>query len=355
MNRIISMSLLILSAQALWSCNPPDEYFNQRINLLPTPVALQDYMVLVDTNHEEAIMISASAEDQGESVRIPLPTGPFAAIERPGDYDEILILAAGHSGSRSRLQTPATLSRLDADGGLVSYELGNNPFDTMYVDEAGRYVFLTRKGLNNTLVENPNEIAVVNLVAAPSDPDAVTFITLEGLPLNVFYSKDFQINGTDKNLICVASVSTLFLIDLDHLERYPTVVYLGETEDAEPIIPEQVIFGADAARIYLRAPAASDIYSLKLNSRDTDGDRNDFATSIDIIGVEESPTDMILYTVDNQSFLFVVANHRFGHYIDVATGRTVTVSFAETITRAWYFSRIVDNVTTHHALLWTPN
>ena len=316
-------------------------------------VATDSKLVFLNYNQNEAVLIDAT--DGAQSVqRINLPVGPMYAEKRKGNEDEVLILGYGSEGSRDSSEQPATLTRLNSQGQLVSYNLGFNPFDTLVQDPEGRFVFLLRRGNNDALIRNLNEIAVVDLAAPATSVNAVVIQTLESQPYSFFFSEQFKIGGTVRKLVCIASVNALSLVDLEHLDRMPTTVYLGQEEDAN-ILPRQVIFDSATSRIYVRSENSDDLFTLRLSARDADVGHNNFATSMDIVAVGSEPSEMEMYSENGNSYLAVIsARSHEAYFVDTATSKTWSVGVPAGISRIKVFQRShVDNITLH-ALLWAP-
>ncbi|MBN2717323.1 MAG: hypothetical protein JXX14_15830 [Deltaproteobacteria bacterium] len=319
------------------------------------PVSMANRTVFINQNSNEAILLDSTMTSKGEAIRVDVPYAPIYMQRRNGAHNEVLILSKGHPGSRDSLQKSAALTLVNAHGRKTVFELGNNPFDTVIADPEGDYVFLMRQRMEDKLLENINEVAIISLNGNPDLDSTLVYRTLEGTPNQVFFSENFQIGGVPKKIACVASTDMLFIFDLEHLDRRPTSVYLGKN-NSTAIHAEQIIFDGKTERIYVRSSSSDDIFSLKLTARVADEDRNDFATSIDIIGVGRHPSDMALYYESDNSKLFVVAEVSEESYIiDVATGKTIQIPFPGPIDRVHIFTRTTLGVESRHALVWKTN
>lgn len=350
--------IFYLLFMAVVACEDADPFFEMQQNILYPPVSMADRTVFVNQNANEAILLDSRLSSKGDAIRVSIPYAPILMERRKGEHNEVLILSKGHPGSRDSLQKSAALTLLTANGQKTVFALGNNPFDTIITDPDGDYAFLMRQRMEDKLLENINEVAIIALNGNPSLDSTLVYRTLEGTPNRVFFSQNFQIDGEPRKIACVASTDMLFIFDLEHLERRPTSVYLGKNNDTA-ILAEQIIFDDQplSNRIYIRSPDSNDIFSLRLTPRKSDDNRNDFATSIDIIGVGRRPTDMSLYHEEmNGKFyskLFIVAEiSQEGYIIDVSTGKTTQIPFPGPVDKAHIFTKTSLGVDTRHVLVW---
>ncbi|MDJ0766338.1 MAG: hypothetical protein QNJ97_25405 [Myxococcota bacterium] len=352
MKRITCILILGFGLILILACGEADPFFETKQYFLDPPVALKSKTVFVNTSTDQAILLDSTMTSNGDTIRVNLPKAPIYMERRAGDHDQVIILTRGHTGNANQLQKVATLSLLDSTGALKVIELGNNPFDTIVSDPEGKYLFLLRKRLVDALIENINEVAIVQLDAAPEAINSLVYRTLTSTPQSVFFSENFKIGGEPRKIACVVSTNMLFLFDMENLHRRATSVYLGQN-NAVPIVAEQIIFDEFSSRIYVRSPESNDVFALKLTPRVADEDRNDFATAIDIIGVGDRPTDMSSFYEEGNSKLFVVAEASAESYIvDVPTGKTISIHFPGPIDRVHLFTRSELGSETRHALVW---
>ncbi len=343
---IIGYGLLVLIG-----CTDPDPFFEKETNIIP-PVSIGSKTVFVNQGTNKALLLDSTLDGSGETLRVQLSKAPIYMEKRKGKHSDVLILSEGHPGDSNHKQKAAALTVLNEKGNKKIFKLGNNPFDTIISDPEGEYVVLLRRTLANKLLKNINEIAIIKLGKNDNTENSVLYKTLEGTPQNVFYSEDFKIDGKKRKIACIVASDILFLIDLEHLNRRPTTIYLGKN-NTYPILAEQEIFDNKTQRIYVRSSNANDIFALKLTTRKVDTDRNDFATALDIIGVGKKPSDMAFFHEDNNSRLFVVsAGDNDGSLIDVATGKTTTVPFHGNIDSVYLFTKKTMGIKTQHALVW---
>ena len=348
-NMIIGQLIALLFVLA--GCEDADPYFNRSVVNLTGTVATKTHLVMVDYAHNRALMLGLTEQNIGKVESVPVPSAPLYAEKRMNS-DETLILSAGTPGNKDMAEQPAALTRLQSNGKKITYSLGSKPFDTLVASPDGRYVILMRRILSNFVLENMNEIAIVDMTVPPQNASAVIFKTLSGRPGEVFFSENFSIEGQARSIVAISSQGALFILDSSHFERQETTVYLGQNNDLI-VVPNQVIFDSASPRLYVRANNADDIFSLRLTSRTVAENKNDFSTSIDIIGVGGTATDMSLYHENGNGYLFVMAAASGKcAIVNVATGRTFSLNLPEGLNRAYLFERGTGSATSRHALLY---
>jgi hypothetical protein len=300
------------------ACGERDSSLERSIDLMDAPIALRGELVFIDKNDRAFLLDVSGSELSPEAQVIALPHDPKLAVRRSGkDKDgEVLVLTGGRRASDSERAEPATLTAIEHDGHIRKYTLGN-PFDRMQQSEDGRYVFMFKSGSSERLLDNPNEIAIVDLNKQPKDKDAINLRTLrsfEDAPLSVVYSPPMALLGETRRLAIVLSHSNVTLIDLDHISRRETTVQLSGLNDAK-VEPAQVAFDPMLPKLYVRGSASNDVFVFSLSARPggtmgDDGDKqehNDFRPSIDQLGVGALPSDMSLYDSPSGSRLLVLS------------------------------------------------
>jgi hypothetical protein len=300
------------------ACGERDSSLEGSIDLMDAPVALPGELVFIDKNDRAFLLDVSGSELSPEAKVVALPHAPKLAVRRNGKSKggEVLVLTGGRRASDAEKAEPATLTAIEHGGGIRKYTLGN-PFDRMEQSEDGRYVFMFKSGTSERLLDNPNEIAIVDLSKTPKQKDAINLRTLrsfEDAPLSVVYSPPMSLLGETRRLAIVLSHSNVTLIDLDHISRRETTVQLSGVNDAK-VEPAQVAFDPMLPKLYVRGSASNDVFVFNLSARPggtkgDDGDaqeHNDFRPSIDQLGVGALPSDMSLYDSPSGSRLLVLS------------------------------------------------
>jgi hypothetical protein len=151
----------------LLACGSHDESLDRPLDLM-APLALESTLVMVDKAAPQAFLLDTSQDPlPTEPIVAELPHGPTLATRR-NDHDEGLVLCLGRRADSEHEEEAASLVALEPNGTLRSYPLGN-PFDRMEQSPDGQYAFLfkSKEGTAERLLDNPNEVAVVDLDKQP--------------------------------------------------------------------------------------------------------------------------------------------------------------------------------------------
>ncbi len=300
-----SLFMLLLPLQALAiGCGNQAPGFREPVDLLDSPVVLKDTLVFVDAHGNRAFLFNAAAEKPApDAKQIALPFGPLSAERRnnkdPSDTtEEALVLCEGRRSSTTAAAEHAALAAVTRAGVVRSYDLGTTPFDTLVQSDDGRYAVLFRSGKDESrLLNNANALVVIDLDEKPTSKAAVTPKTPPSFghrPTKAVFSPMMTIaEEKDRRLLVVLSAAEVTLIDLNHLDHRETVVQLGGP-DSPTVDPEQVLFDAAHATLYVRGASSNDIFAFTLEAH-TNPDGNDFRPSINQLGGGSMPRDMALF------------------------------------------------------------
>ena len=299
----ITRVFLLGMCAGVLACGERDKDLERGLDLMPDPVALDAEVVMVDKAEPSAYVLDLHrGRIDASTVRVALTHDPRIAVRRNG-ANEALILCLGQRDTREARAEPAALIALTSQGKARRYVLGE-PFDSMVQSDDGRYAFVFKSGNAERVLENPNEIAIVDLSLPPDAKGAVHARRLRSFadsPLTAVFSPSMQILEEDRRLVLVLSRANVTLIDLSHLDRQETTVQLSNGA-GQAVQPAQVLFGLGEARIYVRGAASNDVFAFNLIARPDDGAadpseaaHNDFRPFIDQLGVGGTPTDVALY------------------------------------------------------------
>jgi len=336
----------------LSGCDGTDGRFTDRPQLLPTPVGVGTKLLLVDRN--TALLLDAGSANP-VPLRAPVLPNPTAVVARAQHAEQALILSAGVSGDGNALQVAGGLTLVSEDGTARTFPLGNNPFDVLKQQPAGRYVALLRSGVTTQLLQNANEMALVDLESEDSagSAAAVRLVTLPEAPRAVFFSDTFTLDGEDRPLALALTDNTAALFDLANPDAVPVLIQLN-TEPMRPLYPRDVLFDAPNSKLYIRSAAADDIFSLRIVGREPSPNLAAFAVSIDIVAAGRGPSDMQLFEIDGINYLLVMAaGSNSAVLVDVSTSRTTSVRLPRSFDQARvHYTTDAAGVRTPHALLW---
>ncbi|MDH5674663.1 MAG: hypothetical protein OEZ06_21225 [Myxococcales bacterium] len=309
------LTTLACSLPLTGGCGERGEWVDERPELLGgpvAPVALGETLVLVEASKHSALLMQPDSDNDPKVVE--LPHGPIQMLLRNG-APEALVLSQGLRANAEEKAEPAALTALDADGKTRIYELGN-PFNRLSQSDDGRYAFLYKSNLSERLLDNPNEVAVIDLDASPDGGGAISLRTLRSFgdsPERIVFSPTMTIVGEERRLSLVLSQTNVTLLDLDHLDRRETTVQLSGS--GGPLVqPSQVVFSETEPVLYVRGEGSDDVFVFNLAERpggsaavDEEGEHNDFRPFINQLGVGSDPSDMALYESADGPRLLVVA------------------------------------------------
>ncbi len=321
----LSLGALALS---LGACPDRPEVLDQPLATLG-PAASAQTLTWVDTNAAEALVVDLSGAEL--AVRHVTVGRDPAALTARNARPEVLVLSRGSRGEPGVAPSPGTLTAIPAAGGAARTYTVGSPFNAVSQTDDGRYAVAhyLPSATSGRLLFNPNEIAVVDLDAPPSDanPARRTVRSFGGVPNAVAFSPPMPVNGTPRRLAVVLSDAYVTLLDLTNPQRSEITVRLTLPEDPRAIRPAQLLFDPDQSTVYVRAEASNDIYALRLVPVTPDGPAaNDFRPTINQLAAGRNPSDMALIGEASARRLLVVSpGSRDARVIDARANTTVTV------------------------------
>lgn len=367
MNRTPDRSRLLFALPLLAiGCGDRGAFYEDEVQL-GNPIALDAHLLWVDADANQGYLLDVTGDLGPAATRVELPVGATAKQRRRGKHDEILVLCTGRRASAKEDAVPAALVAVQPDGDTREYELGN-PFDRLEQSGDGRYAFLLKTKATGRLLDNPNEVALVDLDADPGKDhqNGVTLRTLTSFgdsPDDVVFSPPLRIlegDPTKRRLAVVLSETTVTLIDLDNLDRRETSVQLSDEVGA--VDPTQVEFSAQDPVLYVRGSGSDDVFVFHLDRRPAGGDddgaeHNDFRPSINQLVVGQGPVDMKLYEgADGAERLLVLArDSRELAIVDSTSSRVVHVPLGVAQEHIMLFEAPApqDAEISQRALLWS--
>jgi hypothetical protein len=289
------------------------------------PIVLDEQVVFVDGKQKQAFVLDLSeSKPKAESKRLTLPPQATAAVRR-NEHNEALILCQGEREDEASEAAPASLVVITGAGAQRTYDLGSTAFNALTQSDDGRYAIAYRNGATaGRTLDNPNELAVVDLDREADDEAAVKGKTPAGLAhtlTRVLVSPSMTIADEERRLLVLLSAAEVTLFDLNHLDRRATIVQLDERRNVDP---EQVLFSTSQPTLYVRAASSDNIFMFRFEPFANTADGNDFQPSINPLSAGGKPRDFALFGSGSSERLLVVANQR-ALVIDPATSKTGTV------------------------------
>ncbi len=312
---------------------------------LLAPIATGRSVVFVDRSDHVATLLDTDAID-AEPTRTRLPQSPTLPVPRPGAAHETLVLCRGASDDPRNEDEAAALVVLNQEGEARRYPLSTR-FNAMKVSDDGRYAMLyfNDTAASDSLIFNPNEIAIVDLDAefvavddvenGNSNPRSRTLRSFGSAPSHIVFSPELMVAGDPRRLAVVLFDTVVLLIDLDHLDRPEYTIELATSSD-RTIDLAQVVFDAARGRLYLRGDASNDVYVLTLTP--SAGGDNDYAPSLNQLGIGAVPHDMALYNTDEEPRLLAITSSAQAVVVDANTSRTTAIPLPVTATGVRIFT-----------------
>jgi hypothetical protein len=302
------------------------------------PIVLDDQVVFVDGTQKQAFVLDLSAaQPKAASKRLTLPPQASAAVRR-NEHNEALVLCAGEREEETSDAAPASLVVIAGTGEQRTYELGSTAFNALTQSDDGRYAIAYRDGttMGGRTLDNPNELAVVDLDRGVDEAGAVTGKTPAGLAhtlTRVLVSPTMTIADEERRLLVLLSAAEVSVFDLNHLERRATIVQLDERRNVDPV---QVLFSTSQPTLYVRAASSDNIFMFRFEPFSNTPDGNDFQPSINPLSSSGIPKDIALFGSGSAERLLVVANLS-ALVIDPATSKTSAVRLQAAADRVLLF------------------
>jgi hypothetical protein len=331
------MVLPALAAASLVSCGYSEEAWFRLPDPLD-PVAVGSRVAFVDRASASAFVVDP-APGPLQVRQQPVGDNPVLALPRPG-RDELLVVSRGVPDEPRRTPEPASLTVVPTESGKGPrrHQLGSR-FSALAVSPDGRFAVLhfdrniSPTGSDSLLV-NPNEIAVLDLDAPAGEAPSRTLRSYGGVPQSVLFSPPLMLNtGTGPRslrLAVVLSDNYLTLFDLEN-DRTEITVSLTRADDSRTVRPQQVLFDPGAAgedpTLFVRSEGSNDIVALRLiPSPPPRPDRaNDFRPVLSLLGSGSRPGDLALYQASEGPRLLMLApDAQEASVIDPHTSRVTT-------------------------------
>jgi hypothetical protein len=360
--RLLRTGSVLVAAWAM-ACGDADPALERAFDVM-TPAAVDSHLVFVDRSRDRAHVLPVSGEPTASQEIFELPTNPRQHAPRNDHPGELLILSAGRVDDGDQDPEPAALSVLRANGVDRTYRF-DAQFNAMTQSTDGRRVFLffdpRATDQVDSLLFNQNEVAVIDLDAAPAagrNPTLRTLSSFGGVPRDVVFSPPMEVAAESRELAVVLFDSDIAVWDLTHIERPEYTIELSRRTTGS-IALEQVLFGDAEPNIYLRGGASDDVFVISL-AASPGGTQNDFTPSINQLGAGVGPADMVLYDespgdpLPAGRRLFVVAQGSAQAFvIDNASSRVTAVALPASPNRILRFDagKINDPEPQQRALL----
>ncbi len=347
-----ALAALLLATFALGACGDRPDVWDTRADGVRA-VGLHSSIALVDDAAHRVLV--ASPVSGVALARRSVPIGKGVATALPSaDRRRLFVLCSGDVPRKKADDQGPSLTIVE-DGGAASRRIElQTPLSGLAIDPAGRWVVIYPAGNGRTFVENPNQLVLVDLAAAPEK--AVTFRTLRsfgGRPQRLTFTRELALPGGPRHLLVVETEQDLTLLDLDHVQdaipRPEITVRLTNGLSARAPRPAGVVVDDgepgknDDARIAVQLANDSNVFILTLapNPPGPAGP-NDFTPQVNLADVGGPATDLAFVRTDGGLRLAaIVPSARKAVLIEPGTSITTDVPLPEAYARV---SLVTDQV-----------
>jgi len=304
---LLALALTSLSA----ACDPPDA-FDAPIQI-DTFVRLESGLAAMDRLRERVIFLGVGTDGVVPKVLYEVPEGEqivyMTGGPDPDAPDALFALTAPLDEREAEMEE--ALVRIDPAGEVTTRWVVGTAFGGLAFCPERRYAVMYHDGAAPQGFYNPNEVAVIDLRAHPSESNPrVLSIDIGGRTVEgVDFSPPMEIAGATRSLAVFLAEGLVKLVDLEDGDIGAVSVKLVTDEDPRTVIPQQILSRpADGVRdpmIFVRASGSQDVYAISLIPR-ADGLPGFWATLNQYEGGPQ-PEDIAVVESDGPPLL-VVAN-----------------------------------------------
>lgn len=339
MKRTVPVSLVVLLVATLGAlgsaCAPRPESLGQQL-AVRGPFKVGGEVLWVDGTRGRVFALDPDA--QPPDVRsTAVPRGVLAAMVVPAT-GQVLLATAGREAQRTGevSRAPEVLLVTPRPGAAPEvtrrYEL-TAALDRLAPSPDGKSAIAWSSGTGTgQFFTNPNGLALIDLTrgAGTDNPIFRTIRSLGATPRDVAFSPPMTIPGAaagSRTLAVVLADNYLTFLDLAHPQRAEITVPLRADDSAAQIVPEQILFSAETATVFVRASGAEDVYAMALEARPGGGDArtNDYVPRINQPSAGRTALDMLVYREGDRTLLLTANSTNDLSLLDAATGEFVLI------------------------------
>ena len=264
----------------------------------------------------------------------------FAAASPNGK--ELLVLTAGKEARLKDQQAEdAGLSVIrpgsDGKATVAAFYVMTAGFNRLVVGDGGKHaVAYHGAGQTTGVFKNPNEVALIDLSAAPGTGNPVlrTLRSLGGeAPLGVAFSPNMAVpapSGARRTLAVIQAVNQLTLLDMSNPGRAEITVPLAKLGGSAKVSPKEVLFSTGTGTIFVRGQGSPDVYALRLAAKKPSGSKgNDFAPVINQPSSGKVVEDMVLFSDGGKDVILTANSSNDLSLIDADTSQFSTIEVGE--------------------------
>ena len=269
--------------------NRPHVWDRDRTVLGPVPLKAQ--VAYVDSALDRVTLIDL-ANDTPAIHHVQIGRRAAYAIPSPNRH-QLYVITRGeeavHTGDVEQAPLFWAVDVDHPDASPTAYAIGS-PFDRVAVSPDGTkaIAYFSAAGPDDDgFFRNPNELAIIDLAAPPSDANPIlrTVRSFGSVPTGVMLSPPMAIAGAidpaPRTFGFVLSENTLTVFDASHPERREISIRLDVA--GASVTPQEIVFAPNTASAYVRSDGARDVLQVLLRPANPDpraaADANDQAAS----------------------------------------------------------------------------
>ncbi len=314
MNRTLPPRL-VWAALLVAGCGGQATFWSSPVASSPPTFNLRGEVALVDANADRVVLLSVGLDQNLTTTSVPVGVNILNAAASP-DGTKLYVVSGGHRAGLGDRQPdePPSVTVIAAGAAPARYDLTNvtDPLAGLAIDPAGRWLVLyPSDGNNQPFVQNPNELAMVDLSQPPGPTTAVvhTLMSFGGHPQRFTFTPPLAlpIGSIPIPLLVVESDQDISLLRLDLPSPPPEItVPLTNGSDTQLLTPAGIaIYPGDAstgAAIGVRLANDNDVVALQFVANlDASGNPigNGFLPTVNLTDVGGIASDIAFVRTDS--------------------------------------------------------
>jgi hypothetical protein len=338
-------------AAGCWEDDRPIMWERERVVLGPIPMKSQ--VAYVDSGLDRVTLLDLG-RDTPDIATIKIGRRAITAVPSP-DRHLLFVITRGEEAIREgQIDQPPmfwVVDTVDKTRPPIAYEIGS-PFDRIAVapDNSMVVAYFSAAGPDEAgFFRNPNEIAVIHLLEAPSadNPTLKTVRSFGSVPEGIVLSPPMIVpgaaDGAQRTFAFVLSANNLTVLDATYPWRREVSIRLDLGGPA--VLPREVVFAPHTSSAYVRSDNARDVLQVLLESSPQATEESaDFRPLLAELGAGGGPTDIAVYD-DPSGRRYILAstpNTKEVVVIDADTAQFRAVPVADPIDKILLFPVGVD-------------
>lgn len=322
-------------------CGGRTAFWSSPIAAVPPAFDLGTEVALLDASANRVVLLSVGHDQALTTTSVPVGVNILNAAASP-DGTKLYVVSGGHRAGLGddRPDEHPSVTVIAAGSAPARYDLTNvtDPLAGLAIDPAGRWVVLyPSAGNNQPFVQNPNELAMIDL-ARPAGPTVAvvhTLMSFGGHPQRFTFTPPLALPIGQHPLLVVESDQDVSLLRLDLANPPPEItIPLTNGSDTRLLTPAGIaVYPGDAttgASIGIRLANDNDVVALQFMANvDAGGNPigNGFLPTVNLTDVGGIASDIAFVRTDGGLRLgALVPTKSKATLIDPATNLTQDVA-----------------------------